>query len=392
MRKDLLMILVLASIALIWLGLRVHSGSPEASVQFSGTGLLATAPESFRRVTEPVPMSFPVDHALHPGYRNEWWYFTGNLDGPNGERFGYQFTLFRFALERSDASTVESNDSEFAADAVWMAHLALSDGRAQTFYQHERFAREALGLTGATKTEWWLRDWQVTATETGWRLQAGTDRFALDLMLDPAKPIVLQGDAGYSRKGPELGNASRYYSLTRIESSGQVRIDDETINVTGQSWLDREWGSSQLGEGLDGWDWFALQLNDGRDLMLYRLRQSDGQASPFSAGVLVEADGDYRILSAEDFTLSPKRWWRDAQGIEWPLDWQLGLPTAAIELDVRAVFDDQRWNRSVQYWEGMVDVFDRSGNAIGRGYLELSGYADAAGQATEDSAQSVSTP
>ena len=373
MHRDGLIILALAVLALIWLSLRVHSNAPEPSAQFSGTGLLATAPESFRRVTEPVPMRFPADHALHPGYRNEWWYFTGNLDGPEGARFGYQFTLFRFALESSEPS-----DSEFAADAVWMAHLALSDGRTQVFYQHERFAREALDLTGATETQWWLRDWSVTATETGWHLQAGTDAFALDLQLNPAKPIVLQGDAGYSRKGPEPGNASRYYSLTRIESVGQVRVADQVFEVDGQSWLDREWGSSQLGEGLDGWDWFALQLNDGRDLMLYRLRQSDGQASPFSAGVLVEADGAYRILAAEDFNLTPTRRWRDGQGVEWPLDWQLELPAAELQLNVRAVFDDQRWNRSVQYWEGMVDVYEQDA-VIGRGYLELSGYADQEG-------------
>ncbi|MEM7053824.1 MAG: lipocalin-like domain-containing protein [Pseudomonadota bacterium] len=374
MRRDGLIILALVVLALIWLSVRVHSGAAQMSAQFSGTGLLATAPESFRRVTEAVPMSFPANHALHSGYRNEWWYFTGNLDGPEGERFGYQFTLFRFALE----STARS-DSEFAADAVWMAHLALSDGRDERFYQHERFAREALELAGATATEWWLRDWQVTATESGWLLRAEAEQFALDLMLEPTKPIVLQGDAGYSRKGPEPGNASRYYSLTRIESFGEVRIQGQSIPVNGQSWLDREWGSSQLGEGLDGWDWFALQLEDGRDLMLYRLRQADGEASPFSAGALVEADGSYRILGAEDFELVPARWWRDGQSVEWPLQWQLTVTEPALQFEVRAVFDDQRWNRSVQYWEGMVDVLEQ-GAVIGRGYLELSGYADAPGQ------------
>lgn len=374
MRRDALFIVVLASLALLWLGLRIQSGQPMPSEQISGTALLASAPESFRRVTEPVPMRFPEDHALHAGYRNEWWYFTGNLEGPAGERFGYQFTLFRFALETEPRA--ESN-SDFAADAVWMAHLALSDAENQRFYQHERFAREALDLAGASQTEWWLRDWQVTATPDGWRLRAETAAFGLDLQLDPVKPVVLQGDAGYSRKGPEPGNASRYYSLTRIDTRGRLRTGSDAIEVSGLSWLDREWGSSQLGEGLDGWDWFALQLDDGRDLMLYRLRQADGEASPFSAGALVEADGRYRILTAEDFQLTPQRYWLDAEGVEWPLDWRLELNRPALQLEVRAVFDAQRWNRSVQYWEGMVDVFEQ-GRSIGRGYLELSGYADAA--------------
>lgn len=376
MRRDALLIIVMAALALLWLGLRIQSGQPAIAEQISGTALLASAPESFRRVTGPVPMRFPEDHALHAGYRNEWWYFTGNLQGPADERFGYQFTLFRFALE-TESGAASNADSDFAADAVWMAHLALSDADAQRFYQYERFAREALDMAGASQTEWWLRDWQVTATDTGWRLLAAGDEITLDLALNPAKPVVLQGDAGYSRKGPEPGNASRYYSLTRIDTHGRLRIGSDLVEVSGLSWLDREWGSSQLGEGLDGWDWFALQLDDGRDLMLYRLRQSDGEASPFSAGALVEADGRYRILTAEDFRLTPERYWRDAEGVEWPLDWRLELHRPGLQLEVRAVFDAQRWNRSVQYWEGMVDVFEQ-GRTVGRGYLELSGYADAA--------------
>ena len=384
MRRDALFIVVLAVLALLWLAFRVQSGPPVSAERISGTALLASAPESFRRVTEPVPMNFPADHGLHPGYRNEWWYFTGNLDGPAGERFGYQFTLFRFALETASATGLNA-DADFAADAVWMAHLALSDGRNQRFYQHERFAREALDLAGATETQWWLRDWQVTATGTGWRLQASREDITLDLKLDSIKPVVLQGDAGYSRKGPEPGNASRYYSLTRIDTHGRLRVGSDRFEVNGLSWLDREWGSSQLGEGLDGWDWFALQLDDGRDLMLYRLRQADGEASPFSAGALVEADGRYRILTAEDFRLTAQRYWRDADGVEWPLDWRLELIDSALELDVRAVFDAQRWNRSVQYWEGMVDVFEQ-GRVVGRGYLELSGYADAQSPAAQSQA------
>ncbi len=381
MRRDVILMVCIASLCLVWLGLQFEPEGPGPVESLSGTSLLASAPEMFKRVTRPEPLRFPADHAMHPGYRNEWWYFTGNLNGPEGARLGYQFTLFRFALERTEVSSqTDDPPSDFTAAAIWMAHLALSDGRTQQFFQHERFAREALGLAGASEQRWWLRDWAVRATERGWHLKAGTDDFGLDLQLQPGKPIVLQGEAGYSQKGPQAGNASRYYSLTRIETSGQVRIGDALLQVNGQSWLDREWGSSQLSDDLDGWDWFALQLDDGRDLMLYRLRQSDGTASPFSAGVLVETDGRYRVLTANDFELTPNRYWTDAQGIAWPLDWSLQLPLADLKLEVHAVFDQQRWDRSVQYWEGMVDV-KSSGAPVGRGYLELSGYADTGEQA-----------
>ncbi|MEM1080863.1 MAG: lipocalin-like domain-containing protein [Pseudomonadota bacterium] len=379
MRRDGWLLLGLSALCIIWLMLRVQAAQPANSAQFSGTALLASAPESFKRVTGPRAWSFPADHGLHPGYRNEWWYFTGNLETANGERIGYQFTLFRFALELDEAQPLlHEQRSDFNAPAVWMAHLALSDGRTDTFYQHERFAREALELAGATAQQWWLRDWQVTATDRGWRLLAQAPNFGLDLNLVSSKPIVLQGEAGYSQKGPESGNASSYYSMTRIDTQGQVRIGQQTLGVQGQSWLDREWGSSQLGEDLDGWDWFALQLADGRDLMLYRLRQSDGQASPYSAGILVSASGAYRPLQSDDFDLQPTRIWTDDQGVDWPVDWALSVNDPALKLEVRAVFDRQRWDRSVRYWEGMVDVY-QANDRIGRGYLELSGYADANG-------------
>lgn len=376
MKRDLLIATVLALAVALWLAER--AGHDQARTQaLSSTGLLNTAPEDFRRVTGPRPLDFPTDHALHPGYRNEWWYFTGNLADSEGRRYGFQYTLFRFALDdsgRSPASAV----SDFDTDAVWMAHLALSDIGNQGFFSHERFAREALGLAGATAELWWLRDWEVRRHPDGWRLRAGFDDLMLDLDLRPAKPVVLQGDAGYSRKGPEPGNASRYYSITRIEAEGSLMIGDRESAVEGLAWLDREWGSSQLGEGLDGWDWFALQLDDGRDLMVYRLRTDGDRASPFSAGVLVEANGEYQVLGRENFALQPVRRWRDREGVSWPVDWQIQVPGHELDLTIRATFDRQRWYATVGYWEGAVEILDTGQQRVGRGYLELSGYADAA--------------
>ncbi len=376
MKRDLLIVSVIALFAMLWLVDR--AGRDQGRAQpLSSAGLLNTAPEDFRRVTGPQPLDFPADHALHSGYRNEWWYFTGNLADSDGHRYGFQYTLFRFALDASGQSPT-SDGSDFDSDAVWMAHLAISDIDNQRFFSHERFAREALDLAGATAELWWLRDWEVRRHPDGWRLQAGFDDLMLDLGLRPAKPVVLQGDAGYSRKGPEPGNASRYYSITRIETEGTLMIGGQNIPVEGLAWLDREWGSSQLGEGLDGWDWFALQLEDGRDLMVYRLRTDDDRASRFSAGVLVEPDGEYQALGQEDFELQAVRRWRDREGVSWPVEWRVEVPRHDLDLTVRATFDPQRWYATVGYWEGAVEILDAAQQRVGHGYLELSGYADAA--------------
>lgn len=371
MRRDIVIAILVALVAVAWLVQRIEQREPDAT-GISGTALLNAAPDAFKRVTGPAPLAFPADHAMHPAFRNEWWYFTGNLFDATGRRYGFQFTLFRFALEPG-----ERPDSDFASDAIWMAHFAVSDMAGARFISAERFARDALGLAGATADEWWLRDWTVTRTGEGWRLRAEMDGASLDLDLVPRRPVVLQGDSGYSRKGPEQGNASRYYSITRMAADGRLVLDGNAADVTGSAWLDREWGSSQLGEGIAGWDWFALQLDDGRDLMLYRLRTEAGAASRFSAGVLVEAAGGYRVLEHDDFELDEIRRWRDRLGVDWPVAWRVRLPGEGMEFEVRPALDAQRWFATVGYWEGAVDVIDPvDRRTLGRGYLELSGYAD----------------
>lgn len=371
MRRDLTLLAVVALALLAWLGWQTLPERDDAT-RLSTSALLNDAPETFRQVSGPRPFSFPEDHAAHPGYRNEWWYFTGNLNGPDGRPWGFQFTLFRFELDHAPRP-----DSAWSAEAVWMAHLALSDVDGQVFHQAERFARGALGLAGATRDRWWLRDWEVRRKGDRFELRARADGFGLDLALEAIRPIVRQGDAGYSRKGPQPGNASHYYSITRLESSGTIRVADREWPVEGLAWLDREWGSSQLADNLDGWDWFSLQLDDGRDIMVYRLRTEDGEASRFSAGKVVHSDGDSRTLGPEDFTATPQREWRDAEGNAWPVDWTVEIPSEDLALAVEARFDDQRWTGAVSYWEGAVTVRDaRSGEMVGRGYLELSGYSE----------------
>lgn len=371
-RLDVVLWGLAAAAMMAWLAVQVHRPADRQPPPLTAAALLGADPAGFALVTGPEPLHFPDDHGAHPEYRNEWWYLVGNLESPDGDPFGYQFTLFRFALDQDQVA-----DSAWAAGQVWMAHLALSDVSNQNFHQQERLVRGALGLAGAQPDIWWLRDWSVEATDHGWRLAAGTDGFGIDLDLVPVKPVALQGQDGYSRKGPEPGNASRYYSITRIDTRGTIRVGGEEMSVSGWSWLDREWGSSQLGELHIGWDWFSLQFDDGRELMYYRLRRRDGSASEYSSGVLVDADGTAGQLRREDVDTRVLRWWVDSDGTRWPVAWRLEVPAAGLDLAIEPVMEDQLWRGTVRYWEGAVRALETGKDRmIGRGYLELSGYAD----------------
>lgn len=332
----------------------------------------------YARATEPRPLRFPDDHGPHPAYRTEWWYITGNLEADDGRRFGYQFTLFRTALAPEPAGRASPWDTNQA----FLAHLALTDVEGGAFVTEERFARGALGLAGARSDPFrvWLEDWSVRAEGEGAfpvRLRAEVDGVGLDLRLARGKPPVLQGDGGLSRKGPAPGQASHYYSLTRMPTRGRLLDGGDTTDVRGLSWMDREWSTSSLGEGMVGWDWFALQLDDERELMYYRLRRADGTASPFSAGVLVEPDGTSRILASEEVSAEPLEEWESPARGRYPVAWRLEVPSEDLELSVRPVLPDQEWRETFRYWEGAVDVRgSRGGRDVqGWGYVELTGYA-----------------
>jgi predicted secreted hydrolase len=260
-----------------------------------------------------------------------------------------------------------------------MGHGAITDIAAQRHYSAERLSRAAVGLAGgvAKPLTVWLESWSLVGEGAPFplRITAGEDAFGVSLTLESGrKPVVLQGERGLSRKSATPGNASYYYSLTRLPTRGTLRVGAARYRVSGDSWLDREWSSSALDAGQSGWDWFALQLADNRELMFYRLRDRDGKMHPFSRGTLVGPDGRYRVLQPEDITLEPLRHWRAADGTRYPVEWRLRVPHAALDLQVRAVLDEQLMDHTVRYWEGAVDV---AGSHTGRGYLELSGYAEA---------------
>jgi len=340
-------------------------------------------PAGFSRAAAPRDFRFPGDHGPHPAFRHEWWYFTGNLRAPGGRRFGYQLTFFRFAL----SPDLPDRKSRWATNQAYMAHFAVTDAEGRRFRHFERTGRGALGIAGATGRPFrvWLDDWSAQgdrASTLPIRLRAREGKVSVDLLLDTAKPIVLQGDRGLSRKGASPGNASYYYSMTRLSTRGNVRVEEGTFPVEGNSWLDREWGTSSLEKGQAGWDWFALQLSDGRDLMFYRLRREDGGTDPYSAGTLVLPDGSFRLLSLDDVRIETlDSWVSPESGARYPSRWRLLVPSEILELEIVPRVADQELRTTVRYWEGAVGVrgTSREGPVEGDGYVELTGYGETGG-------------
>jgi predicted secreted hydrolase len=391
-----LLVGVLAVVAALGAGLGVviHLGGERAGpaglrAALSVAEALAPAgTEGFERALHPRAFAFPADHGPHPRFRTEWWYWTGNLRAAGnggGRRFGFQLTFFRTAL----APTVAPRRSAWSARDVYMAHLALTDVDAGRFGARDRLARGALDLAGAAGEPFrvWVGDWVAEAeAPAGWplRLRAGEGDIGIDLMLSAGKPPVLHGERGLSRKSAEPGNASYYYSLTRMPVGGQVRAGGRALAVEGLAWMDREWSTSALSRDQVGWDWFALQLADGRELMLYRLRRRDGGISPESQGTLVAADGATRVLDRDAVEVVVLDHWTSPRGgTRYPARWRLRVPAANLDVVVTPLLRDQELDLAVRYWEGAVRV---EGAADGRplagaGYVELVGYVATGGGA-----------
>ena len=369
------------AVLLIMAGFSV--ATPERSqAATSDTALAASAPQvdGFARATEPLDWSFPADFGPHPAYQTEWWYYTGNLADESGQRYGFQFTIFRRALT---PDAVESG-SEWRSNDLYMAHLALTDVAGNQFFHEERFSRGGADLAGATVDpayRVWLEDWQVTALDddaTLTQITAAGDGFALDLRLTQTKPPALHGNAGLSAKSAEPGNASHYYSLSRLLTEGALTVGDATFTVEGLTWKDHEFSTSALGGDALGWDWFGLQFDDGRELMVGQIRQTDGGKDPYFGGLLIEADGSTRPLSADSFTIeSTSEWTSPHTGATYPAGWGMTVTpegSAPLTLTVTPQVADQELNGGgIAYWEGTVRI---SGDATGYGYAELTGYAD----------------
>ncbi len=346
------------------------------------TSLVALAGEAtgFARVEGPRPFDFPVDHGPHSDYQTEWWYYTGNLETADGRHFGYQLTFFRRGL--APPSEQQERPSNWATDQVYMTHFALADVAGEQHRAFERFSRGAAGLAGAESPPFraWLEDWSVEEVKPDVvRLHATQDGLAIDLLLTDLKGPILQGDGGYSQKGPEMGNASHYYSQTRLESVGAVQVGDARYQVEGLSWMDHEFSTSALAADQVGWDWFALQLDDGSELVVFQIRKTDGadtehpSADPFSSGTFIAPDGSTRHLGHNDFQIVVGDTWRSPRsGATYPARWTVTVPVAGLTLEIEPYLADQELNVSYVYWEGAVRI---GGAVSGSGYVEMTGYA-----------------
>lgn len=336
--------------------------------------------QTWRQARPGYRLNFPRDHASHPEYRIEWWYYTGNLADSNLRRFGFQLTFFRVGVRNRP-----ENPSRWAVRDLFMAHLALSDLETGDFRFAERLNRAGPGWAGASTETYrvWNASWEAALDTDGrHRLRARDEDFGIDLELEPGRKPLLHGQAGLSRKGSREGNASHYYSLTRMPTRGRIRMDGREFDVSGLSWMDHEFGTSFLEPEQIGWDWFALQLDSGQDLMLFQVRRSDGRLDPHAGGTLLEVSGQSRALGRSDFTMEPVRTWQSPHsGALYPIQWRLDLPGQKLRLTVTAAQPDQelRTPRSTQvtYWEGAVVVTGTRGAdpVTGRGYLEMTGYA-----------------
>jgi predicted secreted hydrolase len=363
--------------------------SAQAAVQATTPGTKATvewrsSPTdslAFKKVFSPTSLQFPQDLGPHEDYQTEWWYYTGNLTTDTGRPFGYELTIFRRGLTPGLIQPTGTDPSAWHTNQVYFAHFTLSDIQQQTFYPAERFSRGAANLAGAQSQPYqvWIEDWRIQAVEPNVvQLSAKTDEVTLKLRLQQTLAPILQGDHGYSQKGPELGNASYYYSIVQQPTQGTISIQGETFAVNGVSWKDHEYSTSALSPGTEGWDWFSLQFDDGSALMLYGLRQADGTMMPQSSGTFIAADGKTQHLGPTDWTTEVLATWKSPKsGAQYPARWRFTLPTLATTLTVQPLMADQELRLSTTYWEGAVQVAgERADHPIhGFGYTELTGYA-----------------
>ena len=343
--------------------------------------LLLASSFSYRLAVPNRTISFPQDHFSHPDFRTEWWYYTGHLETEGGRSYGYQVTFFRYGLR--DRQNAQSKVPPMFTD-LYMAHFALSDKKSKKFVFRERVSRGRNGKAGASTARFlvWNEDWKVELKGKSHVITVKNRHRVLRLRLTPLKPPVLHGQNGLSQKGEGKGRASYYYSLTRLQTDGEIESDGKMEKVRGLSWMDHEFGSDQLGDGQVGWDWFSLQLENQTELMLYIIRRKDGSADAFSSGTLVYKDGTTRHLLLGDFEMQVLHKWKSPQsGGIYPMGWQVSIPAENINLEVLPVFPgqelDTRKSTRVTYLEGAVRIQGVVGEKSvgGVGYVEMTGYA-----------------
>ena len=382
--SSLLLVLGVPWLAVLWQDTRHNSGPQEPSLSVPEL-LGGEVGQGFARPLAVRQFRFPEDHAPHPDFRTEWWYFTGNLR-TRDQDLGYQLTFFRQAL-LSPAERLLERHSKWSASHAWMAHFAISDPTRERFHHFQKLSREAIGLAGYQDKplSLWVENWRMEwLPNDEVRLQAQAQECQLDLRLKSLKPVVLQGNAGLSQKGPDPGQSSYYYSLTRLQTQGQIGLPGlAQQQVTGLSWMDREWSTQPLSKNLVGWDWFSLQLSNGEELMYYQLRDKQGKATAQSSGSWVRSNGEVVACPSDQVELAVTDQWKSPiDGSSYPAGWNLELKSG-LRLQIKPKLANQEMTGVGRYWEGAVRVrgFDAQGKRIqGSGYVELVGYGAAAGE------------
>jgi len=325
-------------------------------------------------------LTFPADFGAHEDFQTEWWYYTGNLQTFEGRHFGFELTIFRIGLLPPTVQLPQA--SKWYSHSLYFAHFAISDIASDRFYAFERYSRPGPGLAGAEASPHrvCLEDSNTTEKTAGvYHLQAAQEKIALDLNLSDEMGVVLQGDQGFTRGGESITNTAYYYSQPRLRADGSLKIDGTSYSVNGLAWKDHEFSSGVLDKDQIGWDWFSLQFEDGRALMLYQLRNRDGKPSEFSSGTFIAADGTPRTVKNTNFSIRVLDTWRSpyTQGV-YPASWEIHLDQPDCLLQVKPWMADQELHfPAVTYWEGAVH-FDGTCDNLpvgGNGYIELTGYA-----------------
>ncbi|MEX0958965.1 MAG: lipocalin-like domain-containing protein [Burkholderiales bacterium] len=332
----------------------------------------AQSPVAFPAVKPGHALTFPRDHGAHPQYRTEWWYVTGWLKDAGGNDYGFQVTFFR-----SRPGVQEDNPSAFAPRQLVFAHVAISDSRSARLHHDQRAARAVFDLAGAHEedTNVWLGDWSLRRAGHGYVARIDGNGVGMSLRMQPEQAILLQGEKGFSRKGPGSAQASFYYSRPHLAVSGTIMLDGELFEVSGRGWLDHEWSSEVLAEDAQGWDWLGLNLDDGGALMAFRIRREDGSVH-WAGGTYRDASGKVTVFRPRQISFEALRRWRSPRtGAEYPVAMRVQAGGMTVELD--PMFDDQeidaRASTGTVYWEGAVTA-RHEGGIVGRGYLELTGY------------------
>jgi predicted secreted hydrolase len=332
----------------------------------------------FDHADKPRVFSFPVDHGAHNNFQTEWWYFTGNLKSEQGDDFGYQLTFFRRALQPQ--VDVKNRTSDLAANQIYMAHFTVTQAVTNRFYPFQRFNRGDDQLAGALTApllKVLLANWQVQQiSDEEFRLNADSEGIEIDLSLSDEHGIILQGNKGLSQKSADT--ASYYYSIPRLITKGIVSVDSKKYQVNGTSWMDHEFSTSALSGEQVGWDWFALHLDDGKDIMAYRMRNQDGSVDPNSNGSLWIPSQPLIGLTVEEFNISSIGTWKSPTSkASYPSGWRMLIPSQGIDLKITPLTKDQELNFAFTYWEGavLIEGLVNGKSVSGSGYVELTGYA-----------------